>query len=186
MPDSFFSAHTSRKRKRSTTHESGSVKKVAWTAKGRTAVKGSTLGKKKARVVDEELESDATREDGGVDDMDLRAKEVDPNESEDEDEDETPAEKRLRLAKLYLESMKEGLGVSQVPVPRYDVLNSCVLSADGEYDAADVDKELLSARLKQDVMEHAGKVHLFVADTVGDRVHHTPRASITTHFAVRF
>jgi len=75
-------------------------------------VKGSTLGKKKAQAVDEELESDATREDGGVDDMDLRAKEVDPNESEDEDEDETPAEKRLRLAKLYLESVKEGLGAS--------------------------------------------------------------------------
>ncbi|KAH9968078.1 WD40 repeat-like protein [Russula dissimulans] len=78
--------------------------------------------------------------------MDLKADEVDPNESGDEDADETPAEKRLRLAKLYLESVREGL-------------------ADGEVDAAEIDKELISARLKQDVLEHAGKLHLFVADS---------------------
>ncbi|TFY80355.1 hypothetical protein EWM64_g3654 [Hericium alpestre] len=78
-------------------------------------------------------------------DMDLRTEEVDANESGEEDEDETPAEKRLRLAKLYLDSVKEGL-------------------AEGEYDAAEIDKELVSARLKQDVLEHSGKIHLFVAD----------------------
>ncbi|KAI0038624.1 WD40 repeat-like protein [Auriscalpium vulgare] len=78
--------------------------------------------------------------------MDLRAEDVDPNESGEEDEDETPAEKRLRLAKLYLESVKEGL-------------------AEGEFDAAEIDKELISARLKQDVLEHAGKLHLFIADS---------------------
>ena len=38
--------------------------------------------------------------------------------------------------------------------------------ADGEFDAAEIDRELISARLKQDVMEHSGKMHLFVADTV--------------------
>ncbi|KAI0267393.1 WD40-repeat-containing domain protein [Gloeopeniophorella convolvens] len=78
--------------------------------------------------------------------MDLRVDEVDPNESGEEDAAETPAEKRLRLAKLYLESVKEGL-------------------AEGEVDAAEIDKELISARLKQDVLEHAGKVHLYVADS---------------------
>lgn len=39
-------------------------------------------------------------------------------------------------------------------------------AAEGEFDAAEIDKELISARLKQDVMEHAGKVHLFIADSV--------------------
>ena len=38
--------------------------------------------------------------------------------------------------------------------------------ADGEADAAEIDKELISARLKEDVLEHAGKLHLFVADSV--------------------
>lgn len=61
-------------------------------------------------AVDEELNSDRTdSEDGGIDDIDLRA-DVQPETSGDEDEDETPAEKRLRLAKLYLESVKDGLG----------------------------------------------------------------------------
>lgn len=62
--------------------------------------------------MDEELESDQTDEDGGgLDDLNLQADmEVDPGASGEEDEDETPAEKRLRLAKLYLESVKEGLG----------------------------------------------------------------------------
>lgn len=43
---------------------------------------------------------------------DLRPDAVDPNESgeDGEDEGETPAEKRLRLARLYLESVKDGLG----------------------------------------------------------------------------
>lgn len=39
-------------------------------------------------------------------------------------------------------------------------------AAEGEFDAAEIDHELISARLKQDVMEHSGKVHLFVADSV--------------------
>ena len=38
--------------------------------------------------------------------------------------------------------------------------------AEGEFDAAEIDRELISARLKQDVLEHSGKMHLFVADTV--------------------
>ena len=38
--------------------------------------------------------------------------------------------------------------------------------ADGEVDAAEIDRDIISARLQQDVMEHAGKVHLFVADSV--------------------
>lgn len=149
MPDAFFA--TSKKRKRSVSK--GSVRpssskpaKLARTSNGRAKPAAGTKPRKKA--LDEELESDQTDEgNGDVDDIDLRASDGDPGASGSEDEDETPAEKRLRLAKLYLESVKEGL-------------------AEGEFDAAEVDKELLSARLKQDVMEHAGKVHLFVADSV--------------------
>lgn len=38
--------------------------------------------------------------------------------------------------------------------------------ADGDFDAAEIDKDLISARLKQDVLEHSGKIHLYVADSV--------------------
>ncbi|EGN92168.1 hypothetical protein SERLA73DRAFT_127723 [Serpula lacrymans var. lacrymans S7.3] len=156
MPDSFFASNKNRKRTRSTAgHDSESARKVlkkrakgangtARETSASTKVNGAQKGKKKR--LDEELDSDKTDEDdGGIDDLDLRA-DIEPEGSGDEDEEETPAEKRLRLAKLYLESVKEGF-------------------ADGEFDAAEIDKELISARLKQDVLEHSGKVHLFIADS---------------------
>ncbi|KAI0275730.1 WD40 repeat-like protein [Russula aff. rugulosa BPL654] len=143
MPDSFF-ATKSRKRKRVPSKDTGlsSGKKVLKTSDGRRI---SANGKGKPRTADEDLHSDGS-ESVALEDMDLRADEVDLNESGDEDAGETPAEKRLRLAKLYLQSVREDL-------------------VDGEADAAEIDKELISARLKQDVLDHAGKLHLFVADS---------------------
>lgn len=49
-----------------------------------------------------------------------------------------------------------------------------ICTAEGEFDAAEVDKELISARLRQDVLEHSGKVHLFIADTVSQNHFCTP------------
>ncbi|KAG2134111.1 WD40 repeat-like protein [Suillus clintonianus] len=149
MPDSFFSSTKNRKRKRSVSTAEGArgAKKIL--RKGKSSSQDSKLINSSTRGVrraaDEELNSDRTdSEDGGIDDIELRA-DVEPETSGDEDEQETPAEKRLRLAKLYLESVKDGL-------------------ADGEFDAAEIDRELISERLRQDVLEHSGKVHLFVAD----------------------
>ena len=39
-------------------------------------------------------------------------------------------------------------------------------AADGEVDAAEIDRELIASRLKQDVLEYNGKIHNFVADSV--------------------
>ncbi|KAJ7171653.1 WD40-repeat-containing domain protein [Mycena crocata] len=151
MPDAFFASSKPRKRKRTDSGPAGpSNKKFARKdASGGKKAPNGALKKNAKRPPDEELDSDQTNDEGGdIDDLDLTADvDVDPGASGDEDDDETPAEKRLRLAKLYLESVKEGL-------------------ADGEFDAADIDKELISARLKQDVMEHSGKMHLFIADTI--------------------
>ena len=48
--------------------------------------------------------------DSGMDDMDLRVSDDDPAESNgEEDAHEILAEKQLRLAKVYLQSVKEGL-----------------------------------------------------------------------------
>jgi ribosomal RNA-processing protein 9 len=113
MPDSFF-ATKSRKRKRVPSKDTGlsSGKKVLKTSDGRRI---STNGKGKPRTADEDLHSDRS-ESVALEDMDLRADEVDLNESGDEDAGETPAEKRLRLAKLYLQSVREDLGASFPPV----------------------------------------------------------------------
>ena len=64
--------------------------------------------------------------------------------------------------------------------------HTCSLAclADGEVDAAEFDKELISARLKQDVLEHAGKLHLYVADSVRTIVTWN-RVRVTSSFAVR-
>jgi ribosomal RNA-processing protein 9 len=162
MPDSFFSSKNTRKRKRVSSKDSGpsSSKKILRTSNGRVSAKG----KGKDRTVDEDLHSGGSGSEA-LDDLDLRADEVDPNESGEEDADETPAQKRLRLAKLYLESIKEDI-------------------ADGEVDAAEIDKELISARLKQDVLEHAGKLHLYVADSVSTIVTGNQVRS-TSSFTVR-
>jgi ribosomal RNA-processing protein 9 len=167
MPDSFF-ATKSRKRKRVTAKDTGgpssSKKKVQKTSDGRRPA----AGKGKARAADEDLHSDGS-ESVALEDMDLRADEVDPNESGDEDAGETSAQKRLRLAKLYLKSVREDLGAPLSPsfLIALGVLTLVSLGlADGEADAAEIDKELISARLKEDVLEHAGKLHLFVADSV--------------------
>ena len=72
--------------------------------------KANGAHKRKSRA-DEELSDQTDEEDGGVDDMDLRANiDDDPGASGEEDENETPAEKRLRLAQLYLNSVKADLG----------------------------------------------------------------------------
>lgn len=180
MPDAFFASTKTRKRKRSASAADGPSTSKKTIRHGKQP---STKGSKKAsgstprpqrKAVDEELSEDTNDEDdaAGVDEMDLRAPDVDPNayESAEEDEDETPAQKRLRLAKLYLEGVKDGLGLGA-----YLCISSAIWrlktgltasSAEGEFDAAEIDRELISARLKQDVLEHTGKVHLFVADSV--------------------
>src|ERR1700733_7668439 len=119
MPDSFFSTSKPRKRKRedlSTKAGPSGHKNVRgpgkpFRAKDTKPANGVT--KKRKTDVDEELSDESDDGTGGIDDVDLRDDLGDDVvDSGEEDEDETPAEKRLRLAKLYLESVKEGLGKS--------------------------------------------------------------------------
>jgi ribosomal RNA-processing protein 9 len=116
MPDAFFATSKPRKRKRPTTDApTGSAKKISRKSQlngGPSGSKGvSGNARKKSRLRDEELDSDHTNEEDAmdIDNLELRASDEEEG-SGDEDENETPAEKRLRLAKMYLESVKEGLG----------------------------------------------------------------------------
>lgn len=175
MPDAFFTSSKPRKRKRSDDGPAGPSTKKFARKEGAGGKPGSQRKKNapttaaKKRPADEELDSDRTDDEGGdIDDLDLTADvDVDPGASGSEDDEETPAEKRLRLAKLYLESVKEGLGAQSTLFYCLSGISSCKsCAAEGEFDAAEIDRELISARLKQDVMEHSGKMHLFIADTV--------------------
>ncbi|KAI9315601.1 WD40-repeat-containing domain protein [Dichotomocladium elegans] len=81
------------------------------------------------------------------------------SESSEEEIEETAAEKRVRLAKAYLDKIQAGLE------EQYD-----------GFDAADLDRDLISERLRKDEDEMEGRMHRFVADQVdvtaidGDKV----------------
>lgn len=61
-----------------------------------------------------------------------------------EHENETATEKRLRLAEQYLQNLREEID-------------------EGGFDAADLDRDLIAERLKEDVSETKGKVYRFIA-----------------------
>ncbi|KAF9955037.1 pre-rRNA processing protein [Mortierella alpina] len=84
---------------------------------------------------------------GGIDDMDL-----DFGESDDEEDDEallneTPAQKRLRLAKNYIDTLQH-TGEDEIG-----------------YDAEDIDRDNIADRLKQDALEIQGRLHRHLAET---------------------
>lgn len=86
---------------------------------------------------------DADSDDAGleaVEDMDLRHT-FDEDEAQ---ESETPAEAKVRLAKLYLEGLHEKEEIDGI-------------------DAAAVDRDNIAARLRKDVEEGSGRMHLAVA-----------------------
>ncbi|KAJ3331683.1 pre-rRNA processing protein [Blyttiomyces sp. JEL0837] len=96
---------------------------------------------------------------GGIDEMDLMG-DYDPNaapdtddEEKEEEDRETPAQKRLRLAKKYLEKLNK---------PESTEL------AFGEFDAKDVDRDLIAERLRDDALEAKGKLYHMVANKYAD------------------
>jgi len=104
MPDPFFSTSKPKKRKRLDSTFNG--------VRPSNTIKPSRTSKDRSKTKSTRRDEDLSDTDGGdVDDMDLRAEEVDTGFSGDEDETEVPAEKRLRLAQLYLDSIKTSLGV---------------------------------------------------------------------------
>ena len=123
MPDFFFASSKPRKRKRADstggppTHGKKLARKGSSTSRDTAKKHGGKLNgvlktsKSHGRAADEELSDQTDEGEGDIDDMDLRADvDLDDHVSGEEDEDETPAEKRLRLAKLHLENVKIGLG----------------------------------------------------------------------------
>ena len=56
---------------------------------------------------EEEGEGDDDLEDGGVDDMDLSHRYENEVQESDEEEEETPAEAKVRLARMYLDGLRD-------------------------------------------------------------------------------
>ncbi|ORX35926.1 putative Pre-rRNA processing protein associated with U3 snRNP [Kockovaella imperatae] len=114
---------------------------------------GSRLGPRGAapprKAADEDLSSES---DAGSDGAGFHGRgDADLSDEELANQNETAREKRLRLAKGYLAKVREELAAEQ---------------AEGDYDAAEIDRELIASRLQQDVAEVQGKIHTYLASNL--------------------
>ncbi|KZF24605.1 WD40 repeat-like protein [Xylona heveae TC161] len=87
--------------------------------------------------------SESEGEEGADEEMD-----EDEGTSGSENEDETAAERRLRLAERYLENVREEVD-------------------DYGFDAAEIDRDMIAERLKEDVAETKGRMYRRIADSLG-------------------
>ncbi|AAS50467.1 AAR102Cp [Eremothecium gossypii ATCC 10895] len=122
----------------------------------------------KNNVVDEEISGVSSNEEGSSSDEqeleDVADAELD---SDEEFANENPADKRRRLAKQYLENIKEEAneimhGDSEAHAD--DAQGQGFADAYNNFDARDLDRDIISARLKQDVAEQRGSVYRWIAD----------------------
>ncbi|MCJ1339033.1 pre-rRNA processing protein [Bachmanniomyces sp. S44760] len=134
---SFFTAPSSQKKRK---HDESLTTSPAKKRDRKSNTIGNNRGKGARR--DESISgSDAESErgdQGGID-----AEDTEGN-SESDHEDETGAERRLRLAERYLENIKGE--VDEVG-----------------YDAAEIDRDLIAERLKEDVAETKGRLYRHIA-----------------------
>jgi ribosomal RNA-processing protein 9 len=83
--------------------------------------------------------------------------EVDIEESEESDNEETATSKRLRLAKEYLEKVRVEEGYLYLMI---------LLMVGMEFDAGEIDRDIIAQRLKEDVAETKGRIFKFIASSL--------------------
>lgn len=123
------------------------------TDKTRNGKNGKTTNGRVAAPKKAPADEDITS--GSEEEQELDMKELSESEEESDHGDETEADKRRRLAKQYLANLKDEMESG--------------LDADG-FDAADLDRENLSRRLREDVAEDQGKIYRFIGSLVGSYV----------------
>ncbi|KAK7180608.1 hypothetical protein DPSP01_006444 [Paraphaeosphaeria sporulosa] len=137
---SFFTVPASqRKRKRSDPAPAGSKKRSTAAAHSH-AHSAARRSERDESISGSDQDSDGERDAGFFDEPEGS------EASDDDDDDETAAEKRLRLAERYLANIRNEV------------------EEDGGFDAADVDRDLIAERLKEDVAESKGKIYRHIAE----------------------
>lgn len=148
MPDSFFQ----KKRKRGVgssrprSAETSSSSKRSGAARGGAVGRGPPNSRRRDASDDDEDEDDDNDVGAGFDDDTRHRYDEDVTADEEREAAETPAEARVRMAKMYLEGLK-----------------STDIDED-DLDAAAIDAQNIGARLQKDVSESSAKLHTFVAD----------------------
>jgi ribosomal RNA-processing protein 9 len=137
---SFFTAPASqRKRKRPEGGSENHQKRRNVASRGRETQNGTDTSKR--------LERDDSISGSESDESDLGDVLDEGDLSSSEDEGETAAERRLRLAERYLETLKEQVDPTG-------------------FDAAEIDRDLIAERLKEDVAESKGKIYRHIASEI--------------------
>lgn len=118
-------------------------------------------------VNDEDITDPSSNEDSGsIDGLD-EGHDSEDIDSNDEFEGENPADKRRRLAKQYLENLKEDakiiLGDDKTSLGEPSAQNEEVDDYNN-FDARAMDEDIIASRLKEDVAEQQGRVYRFIAD----------------------
>lgn len=116
---------------------------------------------------DEEITDSSSN---GEDDSSNELDEVHNDEGMDSDEEfegENPADKRRRLAKQYLENLKDEAKdlMLEEPVENYSE-NDRMADSYNNFDAREMDKDIIASRLSQDVAEQQGRIFKFIADNL--------------------
>jgi len=106
---------------------------------GTTTTSTSANGKSKARPVSDDESISGSETDDEAANRNLEDASVDSGD----DARESAAERRLKLAERYLQNIREEVGDGQ----------------EIGFDAEDVDRDLIAARLKEDVAEEQGKLY---------------------------
>jgi ribosomal RNA-processing protein 9 len=135
---SFFTTPASQRKRKRTEASSTSSKKRTVTSTAAQSTKGPHRTEREESISGSESSDDEGRE---------------TFEGQDEsgssgDENETAAERRLRLAERYLENIKTEV------------------QEDVGFDAAEIDRDLIAERLKEDVAETKGKVYRRISETL--------------------
>lgn len=145
-----FLSDPSRKRKRA-------GKNTSTVSKSKSH-RSNTQTSSRSKKGDEEISSDSDS-DGDQGNVNTRTTEGDYDEenvsSDEEYENENEADKRRRLAKQYLDNLKD---------------NELDGGEFNDFDAQDMDDELLSRRLQIDVAEDKGFVYKFIGDNLTSQI----------------
>ena len=90
------------------------------------------------------------------------------NEEDEEFEGENPADKRRRLARQYLDNLKAEANDIMAEKEEGFAGENANREVDdyNNFDAGDMDKDIIASRLKQDVAEQQGRVYRFIADNL--------------------
>lgn len=159
-----FLSDPSRKRKRSRTTSTTSSSSLAAQSSKRNKSRSSTPQASTVSNIDEEISS-ASDDDseteliGGDHDQDGQNGAEGDLSSDEEFFEESAADKRRRLAKQYLENLKNE-----------ELRGDGDEEDGGDYDAQDLDNEILARRLQKDVAESKGYVYKFFGSQISQQL----------------